>query len=678
MRIIATMKPQVFTRNADTGTRDDALTTRSLGGFFKPSSVDVEARTVEVVFASEAPYRRNTWVGAYDEVLSMGAENVRLERMRAGAPLCDNHFRHGPTLECVIGVVESVRTQGDQLVGTVRFSKREEAEAIFQEVIDGILRNFSVGYVVHKWNVAEAVNPGEVDVRTAIDWEPFELSITPVPADYTAQVRSQQNDLLTAKSEPTMEEDNVIPGAQPETQGDTRNANTSEPVAPVIENRSAAPVEAPTPTAPVVERAAERADVADPVAVLRQVRMAGLPTTFAEELLGRGLTAAQASDAIVARWEQNATPAGNAAGAAVSGPSEDETRGAGMVEAILHRSGTPGVELTDNGRRFRSMSMTRLAADYLESKGVNTRGLTDMQIAQRALRLRSAAGMHTTSDFKGILGDSINRSLRAAYNLQERTFTRWARRTTHSDLRTHTKNQLSGLIGGLDLIPEAGEYKAGTFNEAAESYKVQKFGKKVTYSLEMMINDDLSAFTRIPRALTAKAAQLQSDLVYGVLMTNAQMADGVNLFDTDHGNIATSGGAITETSLNAARTAMMKQKDLNGDFIIVRPRYLVVGPDRMLEAQKILTGITANTTGDVNVFAGSLELIVEPRLGNQWYVMADSGAIDTVEYAFLEGEGELTTEMEEGFDVDGTQVKVRMFFGTKAIDHRGMYYNAGA
>ena len=51
--------------------------------------------------------------------------------------------------------------------------------------------------------------------------------------------------------------------------------------------------------------------------------------------------------------------------------------------------------------------------------------------------------------------------------------------------------------------------------------------------------------------------------------------------------------------------------------------------------------------------------------------------VDTIEYGFLDG-NELYTEQREGFDVDGMQFKVRMTFGAKAIDWRGLYKNAGA
>ena len=52
--------------------------------------------------------------------------------------------------------------------------------------------------------------------------------------------------------------------------------------------------------------------------------------------------------------------------------------------------------------------------------------------------------------------------------------------------------------------------------------------------------------------------------------------------------------------------------------------------------------------------------------------------VDTVEYAYLEGEQGLFTERREGFEVDGVEIKARHVFGAKAIDWRGMYKNAGA
>ena len=52
--------------------------------------------------------------------------------------------------------------------------------------------------------------------------------------------------------------------------------------------------------------------------------------------------------------------------------------------------------------------------------------------------------------------------------------------------------------------------------------------------------------------------------------------------------------------------------------------------------------------------------------------------MDTIEYAYLQGHEGVFTETQNGFEVDGLKVKCRHVFGCKAIDHRGLFKNAGA
>jgi hypothetical protein len=53
----------------------------------------------------------------------------------------------------------------------------------------------------------------------------------------------------------------------------------------------------------------------------------------------------------------------------------------------------------------------------------------------------------------------------------------------------------------------------------------------------------------------------------------------------------------------------------------------------------------------VNPFSGSLSLVVEPRLSSatRWYVTADAGEIDGLEFAYLSGaEGRRSTAARAG------------------------------
>ena len=673
------MKATHIQRNADSG--EVTAQPLHLEARFMPSSINAENRTVDLVFATEKPFLRRSWDGPYLETLSFQPSSVRMERIQSGAPLCDNHKTYGKTTDSVLGVVERAWIEDGKGYATVRFSKRKEADDVFKDVQDGILKNISVGYRVYKYEISE--NETSADEYRAVDWEPFEVSIVPVPADYTAQIRSGDADdtnsvKIQIKGKEMLEENNEVPAVAP-----TEETRTSAPsVAPVTtaDTTQPTPPEATTEQRSAADLTAERKRVKT---VTGLVRAAGLGTEVLDGFVERGTSVEDAAEEITQKWAERSAPAisGTNPEAAVTGQAEAQTRSEAMEIAIAHRAGVQGVELREDAREFRSMSMVDIARTWLESTGENTRGMSQSMIARKAMNLHrrsSSFGYHSTSDFPQILGNTVNRSLRAAYEAQSRTFQAFTRRTTANDFRAMTKVQLSGLVGNFEHIPEGGEYKAGSFSEAGEAYAVKKYGKKVTITWETLINDDLDAFSRIPMAIAAEAAQLQSDLVYGILTGSPLMGDGVALFASDHGNLASSGAAISVSTLGTARAAMRKQTGLNGRYINVQPAYLIVGPDREVEAQQILNGnMLANTTGEVNPFYQSLQLVVDPRLGSAWFLSAAPGAVDTIEYAFLDGEGELFTETREDFDVDGTQVKARMVFGTKAIDWRGMYKNPG-
>ena len=61
-----------------------------------------------------------------------------------------------------------------------------------------------------------------------------------------------------------------------------------------------------------------------------------------------------------------------------------------------------------------------------------------------------------------------------------------------------------------------------------------------------------------------------------------------------------------------------------------------------------------------------------------WYLAAAPAAIDTFEVAFLDGVQSPFIEQRESWDTDGIEYKVRLDFGVKCWDYRGLYKNPGA
>ncbi|WP_125077014.1 ClpP-like prohead protease/major capsid protein fusion protein [Pseudoxanthomonas sp. SGT-18] len=380
--------------------------------------------------------------------------------------------------------------------------------------------------------------------------------------------------------------------------------------------------------------------------------------------------------------QQDATPTG---GPRAEPGRQDEvaTYREGAIQAVLNRHDPGKNKLDEKSKDFRGMTLMDMARDSVERAGRRTRGMSRNEIAVLALQ--------STSDFPYILENVITKALRAGYERTQRTFVPWTRQATLPDFKEVSRVQLSGAPN-LKRVVEGGEYEYGQLGDSAEKYRVQKYGRIVHITWETIINDDLDALTRIPTLFGSSAADLESDIVYGILNGNPKMADNVDLFHSSHGNLASAGVALIDAvnpdpsvanPLAAMRAAMLLQKGIEGRYITVRPRFLLVPPELEEAALKVTNAaIVAARGNDANVLGPSLVPIVEPRLhdgsATAWYGVADPNQVDTIEYAYLEGNEGVFTETKAGFEVDGLQVKCRHVFGAKAIDHRGLYKNPGS
>lgn len=356
---------------------------------------------------------------------------------------------------------------------------------------------------------------------------------------------------------------------------------------------------------------------------------------------------------------------------------ERDTQRAGATKAILNRFNPRQyqIEGDDPAREFAGMRLFEMARTFAERSGQSVKGRNANEVARAAL--------HTTSDFPDILENVIGKALRDRYELAPRTFVQLARQSTLPDYKQVSRAQL-GEAPVLQQVLEGGEYTYGTIGDAAEKYQLFKYGKMLAVSREVIINDDLDAITRIPAAMGAAAGQLENQLFWAHLTGNPTMHDGNALFSSNHGNLDNSGATISITSIGAGREAMRTQTGLDGNhYINVSPSYLVVPAALETTAEQFVsTNLMPEAAGNINPFAGRLQVISEPRLdaddANAWYLFADPNMIDTLEYAYLQGEEGPQIETRDGFEVDGLEVKVRHNFGVKALDWRGLYKNVGA
>ena len=174
-------------KDKDRFSRDD-MKTRAMSA--DTDVVNEERRTARIAISSEAPVGRSFG----DEILDHSEASIDLEFARSGRmPLL---LDHDPRQQ--IGVVEDVSLDSASRVlrGTVRFGKNGLAKEVFDDVMDGIRSNISVGYAVNKMD-----REGKDSFRVS-SWSPMEVSFVSIPADRTVGLgRSADDDLQSRKPE---------------------------------------------------------------------------------------------------------------------------------------------------------------------------------------------------------------------------------------------------------------------------------------------------------------------------------------------------------------------------------------------------------------------------------------------------------------------------------------------
>lgn len=625
----------------------------------QPSTFIKDERTVELTWTTGAQVRRFDWFdGPYIEELSMDPSHIRMGRLGAGAPVLKDH--NSASIDNVIGVVEKAWVESGQGRAVVRFADDPAVEPILAKIESGILRNISVGYQVHEYEVDKG-DKGDMPTYRAIDWEPVEVSIVAVPADPSAQIRSQ--DSLHSVSITT------------------RNDEMSDP------NENPIPAEDQTPESPVIPDAAEIAQRAiaterSRIAGIREtVRMAKLSDKVADDLINAGKPLDEARAEVLRLWSAQSDASATPSHVQVT-RDERDTRVERATEALMARAGMLSGDEANKARQGNPYAFSKLfdlAKDCAERAGFSTNGQDPLHIVRGAIT-------QGTSDFPVILENTMHKTLLAAYNAAADTWSQFCSTGTVSDFRDW-KRIYTGSISSLDTVGELAEFTNKAIPDGqAEHISVTTKGNIVTLSRQAIINDDLSYFLRVTQMLGRAAARSIERDVYALLAANPTMDDGNALFSAAHGNYDDSGNAISIAALVAARIAMKSQMDLSGNDYIgdIEPALLLCPIAKGQLARETILSVydpeTSNKLQRRNDAYNIVSTIIDtPRLsGNGWYVFADPMNHPVLEVAFLNGNRTPYLETEQGFDVDGVRYKVRLDYGVGAIGYQGAYHNVGA
>lgn len=691
------------------------------------ASLDVEARSVEAVIATEEPVLVFDW-SRFELVL----ESLRMDGLRTAmgtrVPLCDAH--NAWTTAGQLGSTELLRIEGGQLIGRNTFSAAESVQDAWTKVREGHITDNSVGYIVRASVMLDAGTtesiggrqysaPTDRPLRVVTEWEIRENSICPIGADAAAKMRAAHLEARHGK-ESTMTFDQWL-----QKRGLSREALSEEQAtalratyeAEVAQSQRTEAPEADPPAKkpegaqradnpPSAPPAAEGAPAVDPAQIARQAteraiaderqrvreirQVAGqdIDADVVRRAIDEGMSVDQAQRLFLQHLRaRNLATVGSPAVIVRDERATMRTLG----DAILLRSGNmesvllaepDGEKRAHEAERYRTFSLVDLCRTAVRLTGKDPDGLKREEMIRAAF---------STTTLPKILGEVVNKGLMFGYNASPATWRAWCHVAQAPDFKTMTKLRATA-VGQLEQVGSGGEVKQMGMEEEYEEYKIATYAANFGLSRQQIIDDDADVLTRVPMMLGQAAFKRLMKLVYTTLLANGTMADGSAIFVSGHSNLNTS-SALADATLAAAIATFQNQVDKNGDPIDLVPSVLLVPPALHRTARElaesaalIITGTTDAVRGVKNINADwNLKVVAEPRLQSSaytgystttWYLMGDPAICDNLHVAFLDGIQAPTLEtLDPGPNALGTVWRVYFDFGCGAVDFRTMVKN---
>jgi phage major head subunit gpT-like protein len=331
------------------------------------------------------------------------------------------------------------------------------------------------------------------------------------------------------------------------------------------------------------------------------------------------------------------------------------------------------------------------AADKL--RGIGVQEFCEMASGQQLPRFRRDAtgwlqAAFSSASLPGVLSNIANKMLLEGYNYVEDAWRRIAKIASVNDFKEHTRYRMTGSFKFQQVGPD-GEIKHGQLDEQQFGQKADTHGIMFALTRQMIINDDLGAFTDIPRQIGMGAAEAIAEAVWALWLSNPVQSDGKAFFHADHNNY--SEGADTALSidgLTAAEILFAQQVKPNGKPLGIMPSLLLVPPGLKVAAEMLMKSLQLNETTttnkpkpSTNPHAGKFDVVSSVYLSNTsftnasnkaWYLLADPNRLSAIEVAFLNGVDRPTVEKTDAdFSTLGVQFRGYIDFGVREQDHRG-------
>jgi HK97 family phage prohead protease len=139
-------------------------------------------RTIDISFSSEMTVER--WFGK--EILLHGKDNIDFSRIKKTGALLMNHDPNR-----IIGSLSNIRLENNNGRAKITFDDDEDGNKALSKIRSGSLKGVSFGYMINKFRKVEIGEEWEGykgPAYIATRWSPYEITLTPIPADHTIGV----------------------------------------------------------------------------------------------------------------------------------------------------------------------------------------------------------------------------------------------------------------------------------------------------------------------------------------------------------------------------------------------------------------------------------------------------------------------------------------------------------
>ena len=337
-------------------------------------------------------------------------------------------------------------------------------------------------------------------------------------------------------------------------------------------------------------------------------------------------------------------------------------------------------------------------------------------------RAMSVEESHSTSDFPTAFRSITQAAFLGQYDQIQSVYPQYTRQYNVNNLRPQSFYSLAYDIsnlpdsnggeptiksapGGIPRVPELTEFPTISFSASETSFGVSKYGARVQFSFEMLLNDDWGVLETLPTEL-AQLARNQEDIVATeVLVDPVNYGPNPVFFNNTNGNIFatangyTSNNPVLSVAAVTEAASHIRSRTFNGNPVGVSKFILMVPPALEADAKRLL-GVTAfevtdangtytiaNPISDIGLVVNPWLPVIDkgPNVNKTWYLMPAGSAGVRPAVVFSKIRGRETPELriasatgnylgggevpgrEGSFLNDDIEFRVRHFVGAAGI-----------